>query len=319
MFFFGREEEEQKKSFSGKVKEELGRQISNARHCQIAEIAGIIGLCGEVRISDDQEYEILVHTENVFVARKYFTLLEKTFNISVAINIHQNPYLAKSKVYNMYISDHDDVSRVLKATNHGAVIQKKCCKRAFLRGCFLAAGSISSPEKSYHLEIACGLKEFAERIKEVFRDFDIDAKIVMRKKQYVVYIKEGDQIVDTLGLMEANLALMDLENIRIVKDMRNSINRQCNCETANLNKTINAAVKQVEDIRYIEQHMGFASLTPALSQMAELRLDYPEASLAELGSLMNPPIGKSGVNHRLRKLSEIAKELRGNKEENYYD
>lgn len=319
MSFSHQMEEEQKLSFSSQVKEELGRQISSARHCQIAELAGIIGLCGEIKTSDNQEYEIVVRTENVFVARKYFTLLEKTFNISVAINVHQNSYLAKSKVYNMYISDHDDVVRVLKATSHGAVIQKKCCKRAFLRGCFLASGSISSPEKSYHLEITCALKEFAERIKNVFHDFDIDAKIVVRKKQYVVYIKESDQIVDTLGLMEANLALMELENIRIVKDMRNSINRQCNCETANLNKTINAAVKQLEDIKYIEQHMGFASLTPALSQMAEVRLNYPEASLAELGSLMNPPVGKSGVNHRLRKLSEIAKELRGNKEEDYYD
>lgn len=306
-------------SFSSQVKEELLKQIGSARHCQIAEIAGIIGLCGDINVTDDQKYEIIVRTENVFVARKYFTLLEKTFNISVAINIHQNPYLAKSKVYNMHISDHEDAVRVLKATNHGAVIQKKCCKRAFLRGCFLASGSISSPEKSYHLEITCGLEGFAERIRAVFCDFGIDAKIVIRKKQYVVYIKESDQIVDTLGLMEANLALMELENIRIVKDMRNSINRQCNCETANMNKTINAAVKQIQDIQYIEQNMGFASLTPALSQMAEIRLSYPEASLAELGSLMNPPVGKSGVNHRLRKLSEIAKELRGNKEESYYD
>ncbi len=306
-------------SFSSQVKEELVKQIGSARHCQIAEIAGIISLCGEINVTDDQEYEIVVRTENVFVARKYFTLLEKTFNISVAINIHQNPYLAKSKVYNMYISDHKDAVRVLKATNHGTVLLKTCCKRAFLRGCFLASGSISSPEKFYHLEIACGLETLAERIQGVFRDFDIDAKIVLRKKQYVVYIKEGNQIVDSLGLMEANLALMELENIRIVKDMRNSINRKVNCETANLNKTINAAVKQIEDIKYIEKTMGFASLTPALAQMAEVRLNYPEASLAELGSLMNPPVGKSGINHRLRKLSEIAKELRGNKEENYYD
>lgn len=319
MDFLGLEHEEEKKSFSGQVKEELSRQFSTARHCQIAEIAGIIGLSGEVKVSPGRDYEIVVRTENAFVARKYFTLLEKTFNISVAINAHQNSYLAKSMVCNMYISDPADVTRVLKATNHSALLQKKCCKRAFLRGCFLASGSVSSPQKSYHLEIACDFKEFAERVQNVFRDFDIDAKIVARKKQYVVYIKEGNQIVDTLGLMEANRALMDLENIRIVKDMRNSINRQCNCETANMNKTINAAVKQVKDIQYIEEHMGFASLTPALSQMAEVRLKYPDASLAELGSLLNPPVGKSGVNHRLRKLSEIAKELRGNKEENYYD
>ena len=313
------EQQEKKVSFSSQVKEELSKQMSSARHCQIAEIAGFLGLSGEVKGEQGQETEIVVRTENAFVARKYFTLLEKTFNISVAIYIHQNSYLAKSKVYNMYISELSDVQRVLKATNHNALIQKKCCKRAFLRGCFLASGSISAPQISYHLEIACKQEEVAARIKHIFMDFDIDAKIVHRKKQFVVYLKEGNQIVDTLGLMEANLALMELENIRIVKDVRNSINRQCNCETANLNKTILAAVKQVEDIKYIEQHMGFASLTPALSQMAEIRLMYPEASLAELGSLMNPPVGKSGVNHRLRKLSEIAKELRGSKEESYYD
>lgn len=306
-------------SFSSQVKEELVKQISSARHCQIAEIAGIIGVCGEVKTSDTQKTELVLRTENVFVARKYFTLLEKTFNISVAINIHENPYQTKGKVYNMYISDHEDAARVLKAAYHGAVIQKKCCKRAFLRGCFLASGSISSPEKFYHLEISSSTEDFAERVREVFCDFGIDAKIVVRKKQYVVYIKEGEQIVDSLALMEANQALMEFENIRIIKEMRNDINRRVNCETANLNKTVNAALKQTEDIKYIEKTMGFASLTPALSQMAEARLQYPEASLSELGSLMDPPIGKSGVNHRLRKLSEIAKELRGNKEENYYD
>lgn len=306
-------------SFSSQVKEELVKQISSARHCQIAEIAGIIGVCGEVKTSDTQKTELVLRTENVFVARKYFTLLEKTFNISVAINIHENPYQTKGKVYNMYISDHEDAARVLKTANHGAVIQKKCCKRAFLRGCFLASGSISSPEKFYHLEISSSTEDFAERVREVFCDFGIDAKIVVRKKQYVVYIKEGEQIVDSLALMEANQALMEFENIRIIKEMRNDINRRVNCETANLNKTVNAALKQTEDIKYIEKTMGFASLTPALSQMAEARLQYPEASLSELGSLMDPPIGKSGVNHRLRKLSEIAKELRGNKEEKYYD
>ena len=136
---------------------------------------------------------------------------------------------------------------------------------------------------------------------------------------YVVYIKEGAQIVDALAVMEANIALMKLENIRILKEMRNSVNRKVNCEAANLNKTITAAVKQVEDIEYIEKTIGFGSLTPALRQMAEVRLEYPEASLVELGNMLDPPVDKSGVNHRLRKLCEIAKELQGNKEENYYD
>lgn len=306
-------------SFSSDVKEELANQFSTARHCQIAEIAAIITMCGEVHTDDNQRFQVSVRTENVILARKYFTLLKKTFKISVDINTREHPGMKKNHVYVVEITDADDAIRVLKATNHGVMLQKSCCKRAYLRGCFLASGSISAPEKFYHLEITCNTAEKAEWIRFLFQTFDIDAKIVIRKKMYVVYIKEGAQIVDALAVMEANIALMELENIRILKEMRNSVNRKVNCEAANLNKTIMAAVKQIQDIEYIERTIGFGSLTPALRQMAEVRLEYPEASLTELGKMMNPPVGKSGVNHRLRKLCEIAKELQGNKEENYYD
>ena len=143
--------------------------------------------------------------------------------------------------------------------------------------------------------------------------FSVDAKIVQRKKSHVVYVKEGAQIVDMLAVMEANVALMDLENIRILKEMRNTVNRKVNCEAANINKTVNAAVRQVEDIQLISKTIGFES--DALAQVARLRLKYPDATLKELGMMLNPQVGKSGVNHRLRKLSEIADELRENKEE----
>lgn len=306
-------------SFSSDVKRELSKHTGQARHCQIAELAAILWLCGDVKVSDNMKYELIVRTENEFVARKYFTLLEKNFNIGVAIDIHQSSHLQKNKVYLMHIADQEDVVRVLKATNHSALLQKTCCRRAFLRGSFLASGSISSPEKSYHLEITCVDQSMAKKIRNLFVGFEIDAKIVIRKKQYVVYIKEGSQIVDALGLMEANISLMELENIRILKDMRNSVNRRVNCETANLNKTISASVKQTEDIEYIRDTIGLEELTPALRQAAEARLNDPEASLIELGKQMNPPVGKSGMNHRLRKLSEIANDLRGSKEESYYD
>ena len=154
-----------------------------------------------------------------------------------------------------------------------------------------------------------------EQLRELIRSFEIDAKIVMRKKSYVVYVKEGAQIVDMLAVMEANVALMNLENIRIVKEMRNTVNRKVNCETANINKTVNAAVKQTEDIRLIQEKMGFHNLNEGLAEIAELRLQYPEATLKELGMMLNPQVGKSGVNHRLRKLSQIADGLRVNEEE----
>ena len=152
--------------------------------------------------------------------------------------------------------------------------------------------------------------EKAEQLKEIIATFSVEAKIVVRKKYYVVYIKEGSQIVELLGLMEAHVALMELENIRILKEMRNSVNRQVNCETANIRKTVNAAVKQLEDITYIREMMGLDSLPDNLKEMALLRLEYPEAPLKELGMYLDPPVGKSGVNHRLRKISEIADGLR---------
>jgi DNA-binding protein WhiA len=311
-------------SFSSDVKDELSRQISQGRHCQIAEISAIISLCGKVMISTDDKYSIKVHTENVAVARKYFTLIKKTFNINTEISIRRNVYLKKSRTYSILIKGHEDSERVLNACKlierkeikenlsivSNLVIQNSCCKRAFIRGAFLAAGSISDPEKFYHLEIVSTNMQKAIQLQEIINAFDIEAKIVQRKKYYVVYIKEGSQIVEILNVMEAHVSLMNLENVRILKEMRNSVNRQVNCETANINKTVSAAVKQIEDIRYIKEHMGFEGLSEGLEGVARIRLEYPEATLKELGALLNPPVGKSGVNHRLRKLSNLAQELR---------
>ena len=190
------------------------------------------------------------------------------------------------------------------------VIQETCCKRAFLRGVFLVSGSMSDPEKSYHFEIVCASMGKAQQIQKIMRCFALDAKIVSRKKTLVVYLKEGAQIVDVLNVMEAHQSLMELENIRILKDMRNTVNRKVNCETANINKTVSAAVKQIEDMRYIEETKGLDKLPEGLKDMALTRLTYPEASLKELGALLQNPVGKSGVNHRLRKLSEMAEEIR---------
>lgn len=316
-------------SFSSQVKEELSRQMSSARHCQIAEIAAILSLCGRIHIDENENYSIRIHTENVAVARKYFTLLKKAFNIRTDISIRRNAFLKKNRTYSVMIRKHEDAVRVLKAAKlvdeHGEigenlsvvrnlVIQNPCCRRAFIRGAFLAAGSISDPEKFYHFEIACTSMEKAKQLQEVISTFSIDAKIVVRKKYYVVYIKEGSQIVDLLGLMEAHVALMDLENIRILKEMRNSVNRQVNCETANINKTVSAAVKQLGDITYIRDTVGLDYLPEALAEIAQIRLEMPDATLKELGESLNPPVGKSGVNHRLRKISTIAETLRDERE-----
>lgn len=311
-------------SFSKEVKEELSRHLASARHCNIAEVSAIISLCGRIVISERDTYSMKIQTENLHVARKYFTLLKKTFNIIPEITIRQNVYLTKSRTYTITVNRHEDAMRVLKAAKlinkygeieedtsaRNVVIMNSCCKRAFIRGAFLAAGSISSPEKFYHFEIVCNSYEKAVQLSEIIKNFEIDAKIVERKRHFVVYIKEGSMVVDILNVMEAHVALMNVENVRIMKDMRNNVNRKVNCETANINKTVAAAVKQVNDIKYIKDTIGFSKLSPQLEEMARVRLENPEASLKELGELLTPVVGKSGVNHRLRKLSDMAEDLR---------
>lgn len=311
-------------SFSGNVKEELSHHLGSARHCRIAETAAIISICGAVMIDSRGRYSLKIHTENLSVARKCFTLLTKTFNIRTDIAIRTNR-MKGSVSYYIVVKEHDAALRILQATKlidqygeveeelsvvRNIVIQETCCKRAFIRGAFLASGSMSDPEKSYHFEIVCATREKAEQIQKIMKCFELDGKIVLRKKSFVVYLKEGSQIADVLNVMEAHVALMEFENVRILKDMRNTVNRKVNCETANINKTVSAAVKQIDDIRYIQETKGLDKLPEGLKDMALTRLTYPEASLKELGSLLTPPVGKSGVNHRLRKLSEMAEELR---------
>ena len=245
-------------SFSGTVKEELSRQISTARHCRIAETAALLSLCG--RFTADGA--LRMQTENSAVIRKYFTLVQKTFNIETEIAVRENRQMKKGHIYYVEIKDDALIRTVLLATklsreqnsggalvlNNSLLIQQTCCKRAFIRGAFLASGSISDPEKGYHFEIVCPDERKAGQLQELIRSFGIDAKVVVRKKSHVVYVKEGAQIVDILAVMEANVALMNLENIRILKEMRNTVNRKVNCEMANINKTVSAAVKQIEDI-----------------------------------------------------------------------
>lgn len=319
-------------SFSGNIKEELAQQWNPARHCQVAELAALISMCGSVVINSRGEYCIKIHTENISVARKCFTLITKTFNIETDIAIRRN--LSKQSVsYYVIVKNHKEAFRILQATklidgeagiggelcimNH-TVVQRSCCKRAFIRGAFLAAGSMSDPKKSYHFEIVCNANIIAKQLQSLICSFSMEAKIVQRKKMHVVYLKEGSQIVDILNIMEAHIALMELENVRILKEMRNSVNRKVNCETANINKTVSAAVKQMEDITYIRDTIGLEKLSEGLEEIALLRIQNPDATLKELGELLSPPVGKSGVNHRLRKISEIAERERQNKEE-YYD
>lgn len=276
-------------SFSSDVKEELARQCSKAKHCQIAELSAMIMQEGRISVNP---LALSFETENSVLLEKYATLMKRAFDIDA-----EKPL------------DSQDCKKIIEAIQ-GLYLEKTCCKRAFIRGAFMASGSMTDPNKAYHFEIVCRTPEQAARLQELMREFETDPKVVERKNYYVVYLKEGSQIVDMLNVMEAYVSLMNLENVRILKEMRNSVNRQVNCETANISKTVNAAVKQITDIELIRDTDGLDSLPMPLREMAMVRLEYPEAPLKDLGQYMDPPVGKSGINHRLRKLAAIADSIR---------
>ncbi len=321
-----------KKTFSMRVRDEAAEQISPRRHCQCAEMAAIISLCA-TEIGTNQ---IKIQTENGCAAKKCFTLLGKSLNIYPAVTVRAGRGSRKNHIYVLCIMGKRDVKELLEAIKHPAIygkapdepmdsliIQRSCCKRAFIRGSFITAGSVTDPGKSYHLEVICPTEEKARQLCECINFFwkdesDMQAKIVTRdksggRKSFVVYLKEGNQISDFLNICEAYKCLMEMENIRVEKEIANSVNRKLNCEMANMVKTITAAQEQKNDIILIEERIGLENLPVELEQLARIRLEDTEISLKELGEKLTPPIGKSGVNHRLRKIRKIADDLRNNR------
>ncbi|MBR3243290.1 MAG: DNA-binding protein WhiA [Parasporobacterium sp.] len=258
-------------SFSQDVKKELIGRYTKAIHCQKAELCALL-------LFDEKNVE----ADSVRNCCNYnFTSAVKTFNIN--------------SVY-----EKDPVKRT----------EKICCKRAFLRGAFLGAGTISDPEKEYRFDILCSSGELAAFLKDLFAEFGIQAKITTRRGKKVLYLKDAEQIVEALNVMEAHKAMMQYENVRILKEMRGSINRQVNCETANISKAVSAGMRQMKDIELIRDTIGLEKLDDNLTAAARARIENPEATLEELGNLMSPALSKSAVNHRMRKLSQIAKALK---------
>ena len=316
-------------SFSSNVKEEISRHFGKARHCNIAELAAITNICGQI-LQFSNKFCLKIQTENFLVAKKCFTLLENAFSIKSEITIKSSGKGRRSRMYTLLIRDEEINGHIFQATgvayrNNGywemrrsintIVVSSICCRRGYIRGTFSAVGYVTDPRKNYHLEFVSASEVFAEELRDLINTFGLDSKVVERKDHYIVYLKEGEQIVDLLNVMEAHVALMELENIRILKEMRNDINRKVNCETANLNKVVHAAVKQIEDILYIKETVGLETLSPQLQEVAVLRLEYPDISLKELGTYMEVPVGKSGVNHRLRKIGILVESIREGKGE----
>lgn len=310
-------------TYALEAKNELARRDLGKSCCQAAELAAVIRLSGNVQISG-KRMALNVVTSNPAIARRIFSLFKGIFNLSSEILVRRKIRLKKNNVFLIRISESLRVREVLHRLGlmrDGVLVQEtderivknKCCRRAYLRGAFLAAGSVSNPENSYHLEIYTDYQRQAEELATLIDLFGFRAKVTSRKNGYFVYLKDSEQIVGFLNVIGAHSALLNFENIRILKGIRNKINRLVNFETANVNKTVDAAVKQAECIRLIEERAGFTFLDAPLRRLAELRLENPEASLQELGQMLKPPLSKSGVNHRMRKLERIANQLQKDK------
>lgn len=313
-------------SFSSLVKNEICRIENIESCCMKAELAAIVAIGGITNYYENGNIDIQIITENAAFARRAYSLFKKIFGVCVGVKCKKGKKLTKHTSYVLAVSNSDVARKIIDKLNieiisgdesnslniiqdMGKVTTNTCCKRAYLRGAFLAGGSISDPEKTYHIELASRFSSLARQLKGVINSFGLNSKIIKRKGYYVIYLKEGDHIVDFLNIIGAHSALLEMENIRILKDVRNNVNRVVNCETANLEKTINASIRQVQNIEYIRDYMGLDKLPKNLEEIARLRLQYRDASLKELGEMLDPPLGKSGVNHRLRKLEKIAGEI----------
>lgn len=309
-------------SFSSKTKNELVRKMFEKKCCQFAEASSLLRMSGTIQLAGLNRVNIRVTTENPAIARLVFKLFKNNFGINTEVLVKKNKVLKKGNTYVILINDATEILQKLDIINFENnsfsinyklpknLLKNECCKRAYLRGAFLGGGSVSDPEKTYHLEFVTHNEKFSEELLRLINSYGLKAKVILRKNNYVVYLKEGDQIVDLLNIIGAHNALLHLENIRIIKQMRNNVNRIVNCETANLSKIVEASLRQINNIKYIEKTAGFKILPSNLREIAELRLKYKDASLKELGQMLNPPVGKSGVNHRLRKIDKIADQLR---------
>ena len=294
-------------SFSGKVKNELLGILPARQHCCEAELAAL--LCGLYRpdrkpSAGDGGVSLPLSLENEGLTRKLMTLMER---ISAAHAGGPQDAVARGGfLCALGMNAAPGTPSALSGEVPGALLRRGCCRRAFLRGMFLACGSMSDPGREYHLEFVCSTQQQGAQVLRTLQKENLTGRMVPRRKYFVVYLKEAEEIISLLSLMGAHSALMEMENSRILKDIANDVNRRVNFETSNLMKTATAAEHQAEDIRYIEQHGGFGRLPEGLRAVAELRLSHPDATLKELGELCDPPVGKSGVNHRLRRLSQIA-------------
>ncbi|MFD0589755.1 DNA-binding protein WhiA [Paenibacillus sp. GCM10027627] len=307
-------------SFAAQTKKEL-TLIEADNCCERAELSALIRMNGSVSLSS-RKVVLDISTENAAIARRIYSLIKKHFDVHVELLVRKKMRLKKNNVYIVRMPTQvQEILKELRIVSEGFmfndgidkdIVRKPCCKRSYLRGAFLAGGSVNNPEgSSYHLEISSMYEEHCGLLVELANKFDLNARCIERKKGFIFYIKEGEKIIELLNIIGAHQALFKFEDVRIMRDMRNSVNRIVNCETANLNKTIGAAVRQIDNIKLLQKEVGLESLPEKLREVAEIRLQHPDLNLTEVGEMLRGKVSKSGVNHRLRKIDELAEKIRG--------
>lgn len=309
-------------SYSSETKEELCRLEPDSICCLLAELSGIVSAAGSVIYRGGGDKRLSIETENSSVARRVFRLLRDVFDVQPELVTVRRARLGGRSAHRIEIGG-DEASFVLEGCGIQMMLRRgvprevtvrKCCRMAFLRGVFLASGSVTDPEKEYHLEFVLGDEAFAAALQKLIARFDLDAHMATRRQMSLVYLKGQNEITDMLSIFGAQSARFAMEDAFIRKELRNNANRAVNCDSANMERAIAAAARQAEAIERLIRTVGESSLPPALLETAKLRLQYPEVSLEELGKLLDPPVGKSGVNHRLRRLERMAAELEESKE-----
>lgn len=305
-------------SFTKEVKTEVVRKDNSNRCCHLAELAVLVKVEGSLEIIN-QQLALKLVSQQAVVARKLYALLQERFNFITEIRVRKKMYLDQGNYYIINVPPQEGIKELLldcgliddsfglKYEIKEEFKEQECCKKSYVRGLFLATGSITDPEKEYHLEFRINQKNYAQELTELFAQFGIEIKLRYHKSNYQLYLKNGDDIIKVLNIIGAHSALLQYENTRVHKEVRNRVNRLVNCETANLNKTLEAARKQLEMIELIDEVKGLDNLSPSLQEIAHLRRENPYASLRELGEMLD--LSKSGVNHRFRRIKKKAENL----------
>lgn len=313
------------------TKNELARIEPEKKCCMLAEIAGFMRFAGSVGLAGGGKFRMVMTTPNLAVVRHYKKLIRTYFDVDTEIEIGKSEAFGKSlkgaraNEYIIRIDPENNSEMILREMGilivregmntlsdgiYDGLIRTKCCRKAYLRGAFLGAGTLNNPENSYHFEISTGSEVLAKELRRLINTFvDINAKVVKRKAKYGVYLKARDQIADVLAIMGASKQYFDYQDVMIRKDAMSSARKIEQLDLVNMDKAIRAAERQIADIRKVEAKMGLDCLSPKLREVAAARLNNPDMGIEELGREFDPPLSKSGVNNRLRRISEIAKGL----------